>query len=368
MSFILALEPLVSTVVQLLAESVRRGVLEGRGRLAYLVRILPLLNRESRDLWRKEPDAQLLLTFCDYAFGTGHRARYLDGVLPDAANDPHTWSEQVVALPSRVLDIGGIHKSRTLCIKGPTNTEDVSDSNEKIFMQSILNMHHTFKQHGSYARHFGECQRVGCVRPGLLTPPEPEMGGEEPSASEYWKCCRDGRSPPPASSLPSDMCFCCHGCYKATNAEFKKLVKFDIATPASQQGRDGATTPSRLYQAAVQRNQSIARRIRSQPQVETKHYPSTMANREHMIREQTIMLSVDLGILYAASIVYELPSRLRPKRPLPNNDDWRNRANCYLGAICRVRQLYMMYGRGILARGETELWLRRLRDCALDIF
>jgi len=141
MSFTLALEPLVSTVVQLLSESVRRGVLEGRGRLAYLVRILPLLNRESRDLWRKEPDAQLLLTFCDYAFGTGHRARYLDGVLPDAANDPHTWSEQVVALPSRVLDIEGIHKSRRLSIKCPTNTDDASDSNEKLFMQSIVNMH-----------------------------------------------------------------------------------------------------------------------------------------------------------------------------------------------------------------------------------
>ena len=54
---------------------------------------------------------------------------------------------------------------------------------------------------------------------------------EAPSASEYWKCCRDGRAPPPRSSLPSDMSFCSHGCYKAANAEFKRLVRFDIETP-----------------------------------------------------------------------------------------------------------------------------------------
>ena len=374
MSLTVALEPLVPTAVQLLAESLRFGQACGRGRLAYFVRVLPLLNREARDLWRKERDAQLLLTFCDFLFSTGHRGRYLDGVLPSAANDSHNWthppSNALEVVPTRALEIEGVHQTRTLGAKkldleGRPDDADISAR----FALSIVKMHAAFRQHASYARHFGQCQRVGCVRPALLTPPEPERHDEEPpSAAEYWKCCRDGRSPPPTSSLPSDMSFCCYGCYKVTNSEFKKLVKFDIETPGSKPRHGGATTPSRLYRAAIQRNLAISRHIRSQKQVETEHYPSTMANREQLVREHTTMLSVDLGLLYAASLVHELPTRLRPKRPLPNTDDWREHASCHLGAICRVRAVYMAYGEGLLARSGQELWLRRLRDKVLEIF
>jgi hypothetical protein len=108
--------------------------------------------------------------------------------------------------------------------------------------------------------------------------------------------------------------------------------------------------------------------LRMQEQVKTKHYPSTMANRDQMQREQTTMLSVDLGVLYVASIVNELPTRLRPNRSLPRKEDWRNQASSYLGAVCKVRAIYMKYGRGDLARGGEELWLKRLRDEALHIF
>jgi len=54
MSLSHALEPLVPTAVHLLSESVRLQKEDGRGVLAYLVRVLPLVNREARDLWRKE--------------------------------------------------------------------------------------------------------------------------------------------------------------------------------------------------------------------------------------------------------------------------------------------------------------------------
>ena len=230
-------------------------------------------------------------------------------------------------------------------------------------------MHLEFASHPSYGRHFTECQRVGCKRPALVVAPAPEPDEEAPSAAEYWKCCRDGRKPPPRSSLPSDMSFCSHGCYKAANAEFKRLVRFDIETPLCA-SRHGPTTPSpaHLYRAAVKRNQAIARRVRAQEQVKTKHYPSTMANREQLVRHQTTMLSVDLGLLFAASIVHQMPANLRPDRPLPCTEDWRDHARGYFGAAERVRRFYLAYGKGLLARDGTELWIRRLHSQVLEIF
>ena len=98
------------------------------------------------------------------------------------------------------------------------------------------------------------------------------------------------------------------------------------------------------------------------------HYPSSMANREQMLRGNTTMLSVDLGLLYAAKLVHELPERCRPNRSLPRTEDWRKHSACYLNAATRVREVYMKYGRGKLARGGTEFWLERLRDQLLTIF
>ena len=186
--------------------------------------------------------------------------------------------------------------------------------------------------------------------------------------AEYWKCCRDGRFPPPRSNLPSDMCFCSHGCYRATNAEFKRVVKFDVATPLCATRRGAGPTPARLFRAAVKRNIGIARELKTAKQVRTTHYPVSMANREQMLRQHTTMLSVDLGVLYAAHLVQELPERLRPNRPLPCTEDWRKHGVCYLNAVQRVREIYMKYGRGELARGANELWLKRLRDRLLEIF
>ena len=89
-----ALEPIVPTAVHLLSDSLLADEEEGRGRLAYFVRALPLLCREARDLWRKErATVQWLLTYCDYLYPhpRSHRRRYLDGVLPNP--DPEDWDD-----------------------------------------------------------------------------------------------------------------------------------------------------------------------------------------------------------------------------------------------------------------------------------
>ena len=378
MSLTDALGPLVPTAVHLLSKSIRLREAEGRGILAYLVRVLPLLNREAYELWRAEHDAKMLLTLCSYLFRSNHRGRYLDGVLPDDANDPHNWSEplesELMPSPRRVIELADIHamretRARSLCNTPPANPSSEGSDLPLCFTLTIVQDHLAYKQHASYLHSFTECQRVGCVRPAWITAPEPTDDDDDASsAAEYWKCCRDGRAPPPASSLPSDMSFCCHGCYKAASAEFKRLVKFDIVTPISQTRNGGATTPSRLYRAAIKRNADMARTMGAHGKIETKHYPSTMANRERLLVEQRTMLSVDLGLLYAASIVQELPPRLRPKRPLPCSEDWRNHASSYLSAICNVRNVYKQFSAPVITRTGNELWLRRLRDKALHIF
>jgi hypothetical protein len=378
-----ALEPLVPTVVSLLTEALQRNEQQGCGILVHLLRVLPLLNREARDLWRKEEEAKHLLTLCNYLFGYGERQRrrYLDGVLPSGF--PESWEEPLAAAedlaptePERIIALHCVFKNRAdfakKIVEEMAKNGSLLDDRKPAtgFLLSILQSHCAWKLHRDYPGHFGTCQRVGCSRPAYLHPPsereqEPDSA---PSEAEYWKCCRDGRAPPPTSSLPSDMCFCCHGCYKVTNTEFKRLVRFNITTPMCETRRGAPPTPARLFRAAVKRNIGVARSLRAQEQVQTTHYPSTMANRDTMLREQTTMLSVDLGLLYAASLVHELPYRSRPNRSLPSTENWRMHGTRYFNAICRVREVYMKYGRGELARDGSEFWLKRLRDNLLSIF
>ena len=273
-SFVQALEPLVPTAVQLLQEAVALNQSEGRGMLAYLVRVLPLLNREARDLWRKELDAMLLLSLCDYLFDSGHRSRYLDGVLPSDPNDPTIWSEPLepalMPAPQRVIALESIFKNRTTLaaslLRDASNDERSQQSSAALhFELSIVQEHLAFKQHPTYAQYFGTCQRVGCSRPALLAPPEspPEPEPDDaPSEAEYWKCCRDGRAAPPTADIPSDMSFCCYGCYKVRTVHsnstflppsvhiytlFCRLLRLYVSRPrTSNSSASSSLTSSRL--------------------------------------------------------------------------------------------------------------------------
>jgi len=378
-----ALEPLVPTVAHALFEDLKHGRTHGRGALAYLMRVLPLINREARDRWRKEPNVAIMLTMCAYLYDSGHRDRYLDGVLFDDETDAMATQYQAFEpKPKGILDLTTVHIRRK-------ETAEKLQNNPSLFAHacpgiqlplptqfylSIWQMHSAFRRHPRYSLYFAECQRVGCTRPALIETPgiaaaDADDDDDESSEAEYWKCCRDGKTPRPTSSLPSDMIFCCHGCYKIANSEFKRLVKFDIETPSTSSRLGGPTTPTQLYRSAVKRNLSIIRQMRDQPEVKTQHYPSSMADREQLLRERTIMLSVDLGLLYVASFLHDAPERLQPDRPLPNRDNWREHASSYLSAAANVRDVYLQYGKGKLAKGDTnELWMRRLRDRLFHIF
>ena len=242
----------------------------------------------------------IMLTMCAYLYNSGHRDRYLDGVLFDDETEALATQYQAFEpKPKGILDLTNVHIRRK-------ETAEKLESNPSLFMHacpgmqlplpaqfylSIWQMHDAFRRHPRYSLHFTQCQRVGCKRPALietpLTVPETD-DDDESSEAEYWKCCRDGKTPRPTSSLPSDMIFCCHGCYKIANSEFKRLVRFDIETPSTSSRHGGPTTPTQLYRAAVKRNLAIIRQMRDQPQVVTQHYPSSsMADREQLLRERT---------------------------------------------------------------------------------
>ena len=125
-------------------------------------------------------------------------------MLPNEEDDPHDWVATLdpANMPSArpVLEVEDIHSVRTVAATG---------RGERHFMETIVREHRAFMRHYSYHMHFGTCQRVGCTRPALLTPPGHEAGGVDDDdyvggggAAEYWKCC-PRREPPGAPVQPA---------------------------------------------------------------------------------------------------------------------------------------------------------------------
>ncbi len=377
----LPLDPLVATWVELLAQSIKRRREDGfQGVLAYVVKQTPLFCKEARDLWREETRAPYLLTFCNYLYGGGHRARYLDALpLQLLVAPPPVLTDE---RPRPAPELFEMHEERKKLAEQLATAvwDDASDESDRqclypapglptvvrCLVGHIEERHFQYKRHASYRRVFCTCQRVGCERPALLQVPETKP--EESSDAEYWSCCRDGRSPAPDARLPSDMCFCSHGCFAAANSEFQRVVSFKIETPACLTRGGGAITPSRLYHAALSRNRTMERSLLSSNAKRTVHYPSTMADHERLQRDRITMLSVDAGLLYAAECLPPAPKRLKPSRPLPRTEGWRKKASCFLGAVEKVRTLYLKYGGGEMTKTGDERWLGHVKSATLKIF
>lgn len=376
------LDPVIATWVDVLACSIAARCERGRGLLAYTVRITPLICKDARDLWRAEDRAPYLVAFCNYLFGAGHKLRYLDR-LPTAMFQALPNIEGMAGvhmLAQRVHTIEAIHALRTeaaqkmdaetdeqLSEYAGYETEEYPVANlppsVRCFVAFVEMAHLHYLAHASYPRSFCTCQRVGCTRPALMQPPDPETI-DESSDAEYWTCCRDGRSKAPHAHLPSDMSFCSYGCFAATNSEFKRVVSFAIETPACLTRRGCGPTPSRLYRAALSRNSAMERKLLRSEAKTTMHYPATMADHERLTRERITMLSVDAGLLYAAECICDLPRT----RELPQAENWRDNAVCYKNVVTNVRDLYLKYGGGRMTKTGNERWLSKVKDVALKIF
>tara|TARA_X000001036_G_scaffold423635_1_gene447787 strand:+ start:289 stop:1470 length:1182 start_codon:yes stop_codon:yes gene_type:complete len=386
----LVLEPLIGAWVDLLAQSVRVKQIRGRGILCRAVKVSPLINKEARDLWRAESRAPYLLAFCRYLFAAEmpnldmvRSLRYLDGLPLDTLDVVPENNPATQMLAQRANTIETIHKKRVeMATKLHKASEEVLaefagyetveypvpnlPTEVRCFIAHVELTHAHYAVHPSYPRFFRTCQRKGCNRPTLMQPPDAPVG--QSSDMEYWACCRDGKSPPPEANLPSDMSFCSHGCFVASNREFQSMVSFKIETPPCRLRGKETPSPAKLFRAALSRNSALERSLRTKEVLQTHHYPSSLADRERVMRDRIAMLSVDAGLLFAAMRIMDMPRTLRPRRALPRTEDWRKDAACYLTAVERVRILYLMYGGGRITKTGNERWLNEVKGAALRIF
>tara|TARA_Y100000389_G_scaffold42712_1_gene37403 strand:- start:8153 stop:8461 length:309 start_codon:yes stop_codon:yes gene_type:complete len=79
-------------------------------------------------------------------------------------------------------------------------------------------------------------------------------------------------------------------------------------------------------------------------------------------------LNVDLGVLYAAAVIGELPERLHPNTAMPESVDWRTQPWLFTTAIQTVRAIYKdsKVHDGIAKGGEP--WLGRVKSMSLKVF
>ena len=345
------------------------------------------MNKEARDLWRGELRAPYLLAFCRFLFAPSLpmpiAKRYLDW-LPVETLDVVPESNPFPTSDSRRADtIETIQKERCTIAKklNKANLSELSDcvgfdrveypvpnlpAEVRCFMAHVEMTHAHYALHSSYRRFFCTCQRKGCNRPTLIQPPDAAVG--QSSDMEYWACCRDGRNLSPEANLPSDMSFCSHGCFVASNREFQSMVTFEIVTPPCRLRGKEVPTPAKLFRAALSRNSSLERSLRTKEVLQTHHYPSSKADRERLMRDRVTMLSVDAGLLLAAMRIVDMPRTLRPRRSLPRTENWRKDAECYLTAVERVRDLYLVHGGGRITKTGNERWLNAVKGEALRIF
>ena len=396
----LPLQITYETLVTLLEASLLEDADEfGRGALARAVRVLPLACVEAGTLARANPRAALLLALCDYIYGTGPRARYCDGlplavsprtapqfdrnnVIPEAhAQHPHAL-ETCFEQRNEWSDILPLEHDLLFWVQDlPT------DLPERVlaFVARMRREHMWMRHHPQYDRFFTTCQRKGCTRPALIVPPKPKMAkAPKPSSHEYWQLCATGSATLNARRHPRNMSFCCEGCFRAVDHEFRTMVDtladVEAAEFLPRAGRTSGAAPGtvivgpcktvKLYEAALLRNATLDRRISKGRSAAppTRHYPLSEADAKVMQQQAIDAVNVDLGVLFAAAIMASHSESYRPAA-LPRATDWRNRINAYRSVVTRVRGIYKQYAdsKGVCRGGNTR-WMGRVRRACTNMF
>jgi len=331
---------------------------------------------------------------CDYLYATGPRARYCDG-LPLAVSPAHGTLNPDPNNPSHPLELDDQFDLRNKWASDIASTPDhvagCSDlptglpDGVLVLVWNMRMLHAEMQLHPQYDRFFTTCQRKGCARPALIVPPKPKMqiALKTRSSYDYWQLCATGSATLNARRNPRNMSFCCQGCFRVVDQEFRTKVDVlaDVESveflPRSSR-RDGAApgavtigpcSVNRLYEAALLRNTKLDRRIRqglTAPPT-TQHYPLTKADAETMQQQAIDAVNVDLGVLYAAAVVAKNAPRWRPAS-LPCETNWRKRTNAYRNTVTRVRAIYKKYADSkSVCKGETR-WMRKVRKASEGLF
>ena len=268
-----------------------------------------------------------------------------------------------------------------------------------------------------------QCARKGCAR-GASSVETDRRGAEVGGAFAYWELCRTGvpldrnkwnRMSSPFTSL--DYNFCCTTCARQTCAEYERLVQccdvedltatldataFLPPTRArrpprthgerQQAAADWIAPPAvptaRLLQAARERNELFRRRMNRSCVTTTTpiHLPMSLEGAAAIRRSFVLALNVDTALLYAASVLSELPKTQRPKKALPTHGTWRAGENTdalYCKAVVAIHRILNpttshlagnnnnnteAHTRLLAAESTQPRWLQRVKDRALVLF
>ena len=207
---------------------------------------------------------------------------------------------------------------------------------------------------------------------------EEEDENEEPQypVASYWASL----SPKPLTTLPKRV-FCSLACSLAYEDELATAVPVRVAdaesheTFSSASGKVGLARVLASTRAAFKRNDAAARALREAMRTVRKRQSSTIRVElfERMHKNVVDVLNVDLGLLYAASVLAESPSTCQGRLLPATAPAWRDaEIKRFARAIERVKAIYLQYHRERdgLARDERfpPPWLRKVREQAAGLF
>ena len=240
------------------------------------------------------------------------------------------------------------------------------------------------------------CARKGCAR--LVIDPHTNVVD---STLEYWEWCRTGRPELDHDDwspfAPSNLHFCSTACAEQTIAEFDRAVRccgadglnatefVRMPRACRTRGTRGelqlhaalrdAVPPSRLHDAAIERNDKLRRRIARSSEVEPTHMRIDRRGLDALRQELVTALNIDTALLYAASVISELPSNRRPKKTMPRSLDWRKQKS-FLRAILTIRNIYIDELKAnpnrrphlLTSAYDQPRWLQRVKNRLLTLF
>ena len=284
------------------------------------------------------------------------------------------------------------------------------------------------------------CARKGCPRVALFDRYYGPVSREFNTYSKtdafedgmpYWETCRTGHGgtslpdslstnyyyQPDSTHVPAGLSpfstvqlpFCCRGCRRAVEdehvalrggASFALLNATEFVRPPRRaaaaakkrktRGSDAveaalelAPIPAaRLFAAALDRNQTLLHRLtRRRALVDPTHLPTDAAGARSLRRQLVDSLNVDTALLYAASVLAELPEAHRPKKRQPNSAAWRQELHVnifYFKAISEIRKILRAEQRTRERAGlDPELplvvdasvrWMQAVKTEALRLF
>jgi hypothetical protein len=247
-----------------------------------------------------------------------------------------------------------------------------------------------------------QCSRKGCTRGASAWVNDPRDFALDCTLA-YWERCRTGKSPSSSESAGwspfsvSNLNFCSQQCGRQTMWEFDRLVRccgddgrmlntvdFVRLPRAAQAGRGSRThgqrqleaacldavPPTRLHSAAIERNETMRRRIARVASAQTSpvHLPIDAGAAAALRQELVMALNVDTALLYAASVISELPPNRRPKKTIPHCLAWRKQKGaeiCYLNELTAnpTQRAHLL-----TSPTEQPRWLQKVKDQLLSLF